>query len=615
MFRLGILLWALLAYFSVAFAQQVGSLTPPVKNRGEKIQKLQNSDTLETHVTERNRRLYDSIQSKSTRRTVPRLLYKTFFRLPKRDTTASGRVLDETKALKRYEGKIIGDIRIVRNQIFQNDSNWLERVGNKLHTLTRERIIRRDLLFHSGEEVDPELIVRTQQLLRSRPYISDTDIIITPDSLDSTMVNIVLQTRDSWTISIDAALRSRSRTMAGLSDGNIFGLGHRLGIMTYFDRSNFSYGGNHISYEIPNLMGSFYSASIEVGRNFEERTMQVNIGKEFLKPTDYELGVTYGNNRSEYYMREEDTIRIARVRTFNAWAGVSRYIRSINSSIFVTGHYHNAYFIERPTIAPDLNPAMHNGHQLLGGIGLYREKFLSVNMVYGYGLREYLPTGYKAEVVSGYSWGEFDDALYLGLSYRTGNYYSIGYLMGGFTLGSYISHYNGMWSHSAIDIDLQWFSNLFILRRNRIRQFLSLNYTQGWNRERGNNESIIFTHPNGPQALNEHVTGTNRMVLNSETVFFTPFQPWGFRFAFFGFADFGLLGYSPNIFKNNFFATLGGGLRIKNERLIFSTIQIRVGIAFGKGGLVGCDYFQLSSSTRLEQFRYRPTRPEVVNFR
>lgn len=39
------------------------------------------------------------------------------------------------------------------------------------------------------------------------------------------------------------------------------------------------------------------------------------------------------------------------------------------------------------------------------------------------------------------------------------------------------------------------------------------------------------------------------MIINTETVVFTPYQPLGFRIAFFGFADFGLLGYSPNIFK------------------------------------------------------------------
>ena len=176
------------------------------------------------------------------------------------------------------------------------------------------------------------------------------------------------------------------------------------------------------------------------------------------------------------------------------------------------------------------------------------------------------------------------------------------------------SRWDGSWHHSAVDVDLQWFSNLYIYRRNRVRQFLSLNYTQGWNRDAGSYEIVRFTRENGLEALKEHITGTNRMVLNTETVLFTPYQPLGFRIAFFGFLDMGLIGYSPNIFKNDFFTSFGLGIRLKNERLIFSAIQLQLGVAFGKRGLVESEYYRISSQTRLEQYRYLPKRPEVVGF-
>lgn len=572
------------------------------------------TDTLDTRVTERNQRLYDSIESKTSRRAVPRLLYKLLFVKPRLDTTASGRVLDETRALARYTGKTIGEIRIERGQVFSPDGNWLERTGNKLHTLTRERIIRRDLLFKAGDRFDPDQVVRSQQLLRSRPYISDANVTVVTDSLDSTRVDLVLRTRDSWTISVDGGLRSEGRTMVGISDANIFGTGNRLKVETNFSRNDFSYGGNMVEYAMPNIFGSFYSAEFEAGRNFYEETLRLGLVKEFLKPTDYEVGLTYSDLRSKYYMIEQDTSAIVKVRNLDVWAGRARYIKPLRSSLFLTARYNYARFSERPDVYYGLNPALHDHDALLTGVGLYREKFLTANMVYGFGIKEYLATGYKAELVTGYTWGEFSDALYLGMEYKTGGFRSIGYIMGGFTLGSYIDHTSGMWSRSAVDIDLRWFSNLFIFRRNRIRQFLSFNYTQGWNRELGNNESIRFTDRNGLQALDEYVTGTNRMVLNTETVVFAPFQPLGFRFAFFGFADFGLIGYSPNIFKNDFFTSFGLGLRLKNERLIFSEVQIRLGIAFGKNGSVASDYFRMSNGTRLEEYRYRPTRPEIVGF-
>ena len=41
---------------------------------------------------------------------------------------------------------------------------------------------------------------------------------------------------------------------------------------------------------------------------------------------------------------------------------------------------------------------------------------------------------------------------------------------------------------------------------------------------------------------------------------------------------------------------------------------LRLGLALGKPGLVESDFFRISNSTRLEQYRYRPTRPEIVGF-
>ena len=563
----------------------------------------------------RNQRLYDSIESKTNRRAVPRMLYKMLFVKPVLDTTMSGRVTDESRLLQPYSGKTIGEITIDRRQIFDPGGNWLERTANKTHRLTRERVIRRDLLFKPGDTLDPELIVRNKQLIRSRGYIADIDVTVLPDAFDSTRVNLAITTRDSWTISVDGGWHSEGRTMVGLSDANILGWGNKLKLMTNFSRKDFSYGGNMVEYEIPNVLGSFYTAEFAAGRDFYNSTLDMGLRKEFLKPTDYEIGLTYSDIKSKRYMVEQDTSLLVKERNLDAWGGYSHYLRRINSSVYLTGRYNYRRVSRRPLGGPPFNPALHDQDALLVGAGLYREKFYTANMIYGFGLREYLATGYKAELTTGYSWGEFNDAMYLGMSYETGGFRGVGYIMGGFTLGSYIDLNDGMWQRSAVDVDLRWFSNLFLFRRSRIRQFLAFNYTQGWNRGTGSDESIRFTRIDGLQALKEHIIGTNRMILNTETVIFTPYQPLGFRIAVFGFADFGLIGYSPNIFKNDFFTSFGLGVRLRNERLVFNTIQIRLGIAFGKNGLVESEYFRLSNSTRMEQYRYRPTRLEIVEFK
>ena len=208
--RICILVLTVLAAVSVCFARTAGpgmrgpEITSPNINSPDGFK----PDSLNTATSERNQRLYDSIQSKTNRRAVPRMLYRMLFVKPVLDTTFSGRVVDESRLLEPYAGKTVGDITIERQHPFDSDGNWLERTGNKIHMLT----------------------------------------------LDSTRVNMVICTRDSWTISVDGAIHGEGRTMVGLSDANIFGWGNTLKFNTNFSRKDFSYGGNIVEYEIPNVL-------------------------------------------------------------------------------------------------------------------------------------------------------------------------------------------------------------------------------------------------------------------------------------------------------------------------------------------------------------------------
>lgn len=583
--------------------------------RGDTVHINPESDSLDTHITHSNRRLYDSIASKSKRRALPRLLYKLLFIDTRNEDESDGRVIDENELLRPYAGKTINSITIIQENVFNEPDGWIQRTSNRLHVMTREKIIRRDLLFHTGDQLNPELIVHTQQLLRSRPYIYSTDVKIIPDSLNPDCVDLILKTRDSWTISLDINLKSEKRVEAGIYDGNIFGSGNKLKVKTSFSRDDFSYGGNSVAYHMPNVLGSFFSSTIEGGRCFFEEKFHTGVQKPFLKSTDYELGASFTNIQSKYLILEQDSTDLMKARNFDVWGGYSQFIPVLNASIFFTARYNSERFGLRPQVTPDYNPSFHKHDDLLFGVGIYRERFLSTSMIYGFGIKEYLATGYKAEFTGGYSWREFNNAFYLGLKLNRGLFRPWGYVMGDISLGSYINGHTGSWEQSQFDIDFIWFSNLLDFRRNRIRQFFKLNYTQGWNRLKGNNEHLRYTKNNGLRALDEYVLGTTRLALNTETVMFTPIQPLGFRFAFFGFADFGTLGRSGNIFKNPFYSSFGIGLRLKNERLIFSEVQIQLGFAVGKGGWLGSDYLRVSNGTRLEQFRYRPARPETMWFR
>ena len=98
-------------------------------------------------------------------------------------------------------------------------------------------------------------------------------------------------------------------------------------------------------------------------------------------------------------------------------------------------------------------------------------------------------------------------------------------------------------------------------------------------------------------------------------MFFTPYEPLGFKMTLFTFLDGGLLGYHDNLFKNDPWCAFGIGLRVRNERLVFRTLQIRLGIAFGRKGWAESEWIRLSSEPDLQQFRYTPQRPDVLIYK
>ena len=565
---------------------------------------------------ERNRRLYDSIRTKAGRHRFPRMLYNILFTDPERTNTNKTLDVDEGLELHRYDGRTIGRITIQRDEVFGHRHTIAARIGNKIHVLTAESAIRRDLMLHEGRTFDAGTLMRNRQLLQSRPYISEARIEVRPDSTDSMTVDLLVRTRDSWTIGADGALRSRGRSTLELYDANLLGTGNRLTIGTNIHRPSFAYGGNTVAYEIPNLLGSFLQARASAGRSFTESELCFDLRHDFIAPTDFEAGVSFDRLHSDYPLGIPDTTVSARLRSWHVWGGHSTYLPRISSSIYATAHYANTLFGSRPDVSHQSNPAFHSYELLLAGIGLYRENFGTTTYVDGMGVGEYFATGYKAELTGGHRWGEFGNDIYIGVEASAGAFLRQSYLAGGVSMGSFIDPHTGRLRQSAVRAEAGWFSGLHRAAGHcLVRYYVSARYTAGWNRMNGYREYIGFTRTTNVRLLDRSgLYGTNRLTLNTQAVIFTPLQPLGFRFAVVVFTDLGLLGRDSNIFRNTFYNTLGIGLRIRNDRLIFGTINLRAGFAWGRQGILPNRWFEMSSGSPVLQMRYKPSRPEPVAF-
>lgn len=129
----------------------------------------------------------------------------------------------------------IGQIEVVSYEVFEERSGRMlpvYRLANNLHIRSKEHVIRRELLFASGDPLVPELLAQTERNLRALPFLRDARIDAVPldsDGNGSTdVVNVRVSTWDAWTTSplINVGrIAERTTWKLGVAEASLFGLG------------------------------------------------------------------------------------------------------------------------------------------------------------------------------------------------------------------------------------------------------------------------------------------------------------------------------------------------------------------------------------------------------
>ena len=135
----------------------------------------------------------------------------------------------------------IGGIEVVVNDVFDRDKGKLFRLANKLHVRTREKIVRRELLFRSGDYLDREALEQTERNLRALPFLRDArveTVAVPMDEGDAAIegvgiVDVRVTTWDSWSTSPVigfANVGDRVTWTLGASEKNLLGSGRQVEI-------------------------------------------------------------------------------------------------------------------------------------------------------------------------------------------------------------------------------------------------------------------------------------------------------------------------------------------------------------------------------------------------
>lgn len=512
----------------------------------------------------------------------------------------------------RFEGKKIASINILQANIFSKDPgeklDGFARFVDAVHVRTGEKQIRQNLLFKTGDTINPYTMSMNEELLRSLPFLSTAYIVLldSPDDPNGVTVNIFA--RDNWTISGD--FRWGGDHYISAFDRNFLGSGSELLFRYYFGIGD-QRPGFEAMYNINNLWGTFADVELRAGVGATNNVLKITANRRFILPSDHIWGFTAGHEqRNEGITTFDSTMAVSRL-DFGAWYGYSLNLdpkQGTTLYFMMTGNH--VEFLKRPAVRYNVNPFYYNRTTALASIGVSRQNFFQGNMIYGYGRTEDISFGYKFEVVGGAEWSE-----YFGRRYYVGGIASWGDLLGSNYLninltGGTFFNQSGLPEQGAINAQINYFSPLITAGSWYVRQFLYSSATWGLNRLWGEREQISYNHYARVRGMGAAMQnqGGNRFTFGGETVLFTPIFLYHFRFAFFIWGDVGLLGFDPNILKGDIASSVGIGVRIKNERLIFNNIQLRLGFSIRRPEHMG---FEMFSANNEEEWRLNPYRPEV----
>lgn len=164
------------------------------------------------------------------------------------------------------DGKRIQSVEIVRLPVFDDDDPVPD-LFNVFHVQSRERVIRRELLFEAGQRYDSERVQETIRNLQLLPQFGVV-VIVALRGKEPGQVRVVVIVRDVWSLRLNYQLEGTPKSInylfVNLSEDNLLGTRTRLGTIFTLQPDRYSIGALGVH---PRVAGSKVDA-YALGRVF-----------------------------------------------------------------------------------------------------------------------------------------------------------------------------------------------------------------------------------------------------------------------------------------------------------------------------------------------------------
>ncbi len=501
-----------------------------------------------------------------------------------------------------YKGKIIRNIETV-GLGFASDlddttiikNNFAVRAGRLFHKNTSSKVLQRNLFFKTGDRLSPYLLADNERYLRELVYIKDARIAVeyAPGSTDS--VDVLVLTKDVFSIGGRVAISNTNYGRAEIKEENFMGSGTRLLLSGFYEKDRFPTNGIGGELVKRNIGGSFidftagyqdYRYAFSSGRN-QETIFYTRLEKPLVTPYIPSTGAlewSYQRTRNVY---QTDSLYKSDIKysyyTVDGWFGYSldnkRSLyenKEIRIHRFVAVRAFKQFFQIIPTkYLTQYNYQFTDFTGALASINIFKQVFYKSRFIYGFGRNEDIPEGFSAAFTAGYVNKQNIKRPYAGLDLSLANFKHQGFYSNfTFRLGGYF--YRKRFEDVDLLFNLDHFTRLRKLNKTWYnRMFISSGIAAQANPAL--NPPLYIRSDFGlPYFSNGTLNSDLRATIKAETVFYNTTKILGFRFAPFAFTDAILLKPSRmGLQHSDIFTAIGGGVRTRNENLIFGTIELK----------------------------------------
>ncbi len=546
-------------------------------------------------------KVYKALQDIAEKKTFSKWLFSLIFTIPESvkqpPKRRSKRI--ETKPYNYFEGKIIRKINILTLDPFGYDirdtsikpNGFIKITGNKLHINTLPLAVKNLLLFGSNQPFDSLKVKESERLIRRQKYVHE--VIFLPQLVKKDSVDINIRVLDVWSLTPRGSI-STSAISLGFTDQNFLGTGQQFdniyGLNLKSKKSIYQ-----ISYYIPNIRNTYIGSRIQYQLNEDRSFIKVfEIERPFYSAlTKWGGGIYFGQRLNRDSITFPDSSRFFQDFRFNtqdvwlakAWkifGGQSEFQRSAN--YIVSARFQNIRYIERPVELYDSLHVYTNEKFLYFGIGVASRRYIQDRFIFNYGLIEDVPKGALYNITGGYQIKNNRGRWYLGFKASWGDYYRWGYLSSSLEYGRFM--YKGSFEEGAVNIGVNYFSELWTIGKWKVRQFVKPQFIIGI--KRLPTDKLYINEEYGIVGFSsKDVFGTHKILLTLQTQSYAPWNLIGFRFGPYLVYSAGLLGsYTQGLKNAKLYSLLGLGMLIKNEFLVFKTFQVSLAfypIIPGKG--------------------------------